>query len=412
MQLWLQFGNSNVPDLPFLQFSPACIPFTMNRIRDNSFAKHKTRATTSLLACKQAAHSCETSNYSSIFLLTFVDEMCKHSMAEERKNLILSMQFRLQNLSEKESLQRFRFKKQHIQTLVSVLTFLDSSTITSRRWYSTTVVESLCIVLRRLSTSTRWSDSKYEFGRHEAALCEIFYETMDILYTHNQHRVTCFQSLLMRNRREIYANAINDAGSPLEKCLGFIDGTVLAIARPTGSMQRATYNGHKRKNDIKFQCVTFPDGLFSHVNGPVEGRRHDITLYRESNLDSYLQTSTSVDGEQYYIYGDPAYLIRLYLQVGFKGHSLTTDQKEFNLQMSRVRVSVEWAFAEVKQYWGHLDHSRKLKTGCTPVGSSYIVAIIFWNFRVCFYGSQTATFFNFHPTTLNEYIELTQQTND
>ena len=48
-----------------------------------------------------------------------------------------------------------------------------------------------------------------------------------------------------------------------------------------------------------------------------------MTLYRESAIDQALQASLLVDGVQYYIYGDPAYCLRPYLQVGFQGSDRT-----------------------------------------------------------------------------------------
>lgn len=39
-------------------------------------------------------------------------------------------------------------------------------------------------------------------------------------------------------------------------------------------------NEHKHKHTIKFHAVTTPDGLALHVYGPIEGGRHDWTLYK------------------------------------------------------------------------------------------------------------------------------------
>ena len=57
-------------------------------------------------------------------------------------------------------------------------------------------------------------------------------------------------------RAEQYAQCIHRKGKAISNCVGFIDGTVLGIARPTGSLaQRVAYNGHKRKYAIKYQAV-------------------------------------------------------------------------------------------------------------------------------------------------------------
>ena len=51
---------------------------------------------------------------------------------------------------------------------------------------------------------------------------------------------------------EVFAAAIQAKGAPLDQCIGFIDGTVHPIARPTVN-QRIMYSGHKRVHCIKFQ---------------------------------------------------------------------------------------------------------------------------------------------------------------
>ena len=50
------------------------------------------------------------------------------------------------------------------------------------------------------------------------------------------------------------------------------------------------------------------DCINIHVFGPVEGRRHDETLYRKSGLEALLAHHFyDPDGKPLYIYGDPAY---------------------------------------------------------------------------------------------------------
>lgn len=71
----------------------------------------------------------------------------------------------------------------------------------------------------------------------------------------------------------------------MQKFVGFVDGTELRIARPSGSMiQRAAYNGHKRKHSLKYQAVNTLDGMIAHLHGPFEGWRRDWTLYVRSKL--------------------------------------------------------------------------------------------------------------------------------
>jgi hypothetical protein len=107
------------------------------------------------------------------------------------------------------------------------------------------------------------------------------------------------------------------------------------------------------------------------VYGPVEGRRHDITMLKEFGIERSLSESLLINGEQYYIYGDLAYILRPYIQVGFQGPNLTTEQASFNSSKSLVRIAVEWAFKDTKQCFIHLVLPRKLNVRMTPVGVWY-----------------------------------------
>ena len=116
----------------------------------------------------------------------------------------------------------------------------------------------------------------------------------------------------------MYASKVHESGAPLDSCVVFIDATNIYISRLKGSMQRETYNGHKRRNCIKFQAMTLPDGLIFNVFGPIEGRRHDIILFCNSELEQSLQQSLMVHGRQFYVYADSAYVLRPYMMVGFR----------------------------------------------------------------------------------------------
>jgi DDE superfamily endonuclease len=175
--------------------------------------------------------------------------------------------------------------------------------------------------------------------------------------------------------------------------------------------QRATYSRHSRHYCVKFYAVSEPDGFILHMYGPIEGRRHDMTLYRESLIDEIMQTSMNILGVQHCLYGDPAYCLRPYLQVGFQGSNLTEDHIQFNSSMSKVLIAVEWTFRDIKMYFTHIDLPRKLKVGAptlknvTPAGLWYVCSAVLWNFRVCMYESQTAEYFDCDSISIEEHLE-------
>lgn len=203
---------------------------------------------------------------------------------------------------------------------------------------------------------------------------------------------------------EEYAGIIHEKGAALDFCWGFIDGTVRPVCRP-GQNQRVLYNGHKRIHTIKFQSVVIPNGLISHLFGPVEGKRHDSAMLAQSGLLRELQQhSHGPNGQVLCIYGDPAYPLRIQLQAPFRPPGLTADQEAFNKSMSEVRVSVEWAFKEILNYFKFVDFKKNLKVRLSAVGKMYSICALLQNFRTCLYGNQVTNFFDCEPPSLSDYL--------
>ena len=103
-------------------------------------------------------------------------------------------------------------------------------------------------------------------------------EVTKFVYDLHQHRIHDFnQPWLSQENLQIFANAVCDAGAPLNNCWGFVDGTVRPICRPS-ELQRVVYNGHKRVHALKFQSIAAPNSLVANLFGPIEGRRHDSEM--------------------------------------------------------------------------------------------------------------------------------------
>ena len=107
--------------------------------------------------------------------------------------------------------------------------------------------------------------------------------------------------------------------------------------------------------------------------GPVEGRRHDAFILTESCLLSKLQQFKRPNGEPYVIYGDPAYGVTAQVLSPYRTNGLTAAEQEFNRRMSAVRVSVEWTFGKVLQYFSFLDYKKNHKVLLQPTGKYYLV---------------------------------------
>ena len=94
----------------------------------------------------------------------------------------------------------------------------------------------------------------------------------------------------------------------------------------------------------------------------------------------------------YVIYVDPAYGVSRHILAPFHGARLTPQQQDFNRAMSKVRVSVEWAFGKILQYFVYMDFKKNQKILLQPVGKYYLVAALLTNCHTCLYGSLTSTF--------------------
>jgi len=126
-------------------------------------------------------------------------------------------------------------------------------------------------------------------------------------------------------------------------------------------------------------------------------------------MDDNVAAGLSIDGIQYCLFGDKAYLLRPWMQVAFPERvdgEQDVYEEEQNTNMAAVRVSVEKGYKEIKQVFSCLDYKRKLKVREGPLGLMYRCAVFLWNVRVCFYGSQTASFFSCEPPTVEAYLAL------
>jgi hypothetical protein len=145
--------------------------------------------------------------------------------------------------------------------------------------------------------------------------------------------------------------------------------------------------------------------MIAHLFGPVEGRRHDAGMLRESRIEHQMyQHMTKPNNDVYSVYGDPAYPLSPYIIPPFRGGVITANQLRFNKRMSAVRVSVEWTFGKILALFSFLDYKKNQKLYLQPVGKYYRVAAILTNCHTILYGSETGAFFGMAPPSLQDYL--------
>ncbi|XP_054764968.2 uncharacterized protein LOC129271719 [Lytechinus pictus] len=298
----------------------------------------------------------------------------------------------------------FRFQKDDIYRLKHALGVPDRITLPNRSKLDG--IEALCIGLQRYAYPCRYVDLVKDYGRPVPQLCLAFNWITNFVYDAHRHRLsTLEQEWLAPHHLRTFANAIHQKGAPINNCWGFIHGTVRPTCRPR-EHQQLVYNGHKQVHSLKYQAVSTPNGMIANLYGPIEGRRHDAFLLRESGLLAELERfSHDTDGNVLCIYGDPAYPLRPQLQVPFPTVAITPDQAAFNGAMSTVRISVEWTFGDIINFFKFTDFKKTQRICLSPCGKMYIVSGIVTNAHTCIYRNITSSYFELVPPSLEEYFQ-------
>lgn len=68
-----------------------------------------------------------------------------------------------------------------------------------------------------------------------------------------------------------------------------------------------------------------------------------MTVYRQSSIVYVVEEHLFIDRRQLYLYGDTAYMLRLWLQIGFSMAFETYTERLHNISMSSIREAVEWS---------------------------------------------------------------------
>ncbi|KAJ6232683.1 hypothetical protein M0813_04488 [Anaeramoeba flamelloides] len=137
-------------------------------------------------------------------------------------------------------------------------------------------------------------------------------------------------------KRKIYTvikNAIEDVHQPLvSEYIKWYNVTVQPIKRPTEN-QREWYSGKHKTHVIKSQTINGADGRVMHVYSGINGRVHDIAIWRNSNVEEQFQNNP--------ILADKAYIgINIIAKQLYQSENLETENsprtKKALIKESRV----------------------------------------------------------------------------
>ena len=119
----------------------------------------------------------------------------------------------------------------------------------------------------------------WETGRNKAQLSEAIRFTVEHVHRRFPHRVDIRSFTAWARRFGDFAEAFSRRGVPIDNLVGFIDGKLNAVCRPS-RYQHVLYSGHKRIHGLKVQGTVFPNGIQPFPFGPINGNRHDSHVLR------------------------------------------------------------------------------------------------------------------------------------
>ena len=157
-------------------------------------------------------------------------------------------------------------------------------------------------------------------------------------------------------------------------------------------------------HSIKFQNLALPNGLTGNLSRPYEGQCHDSNMLHESNLLNDLQTFVWYNNQPPCIYRDPAYQLTAHIQAPYRQAENNQDMINYKKPMGEVRVTVEWLFGNIKNYFKFIDFKKKMKLCLSPVGKVYALCALLQNAHTCLYGNQISNFFGMEPISSQEYF--------
>ena len=118
-------------------------------------------------------------------------------------------------------------------------------------------------------------------------------------------------------------------------------------------------------------------------------------------LQDLMQNTFARDGTPVCLYGDPAYPLRVHHQAPFRNPVLTPKMQDFNRSMSGVRISVEWLFGDISDYFKFIDFKKNLKIRLSSVGKIYAVSAVLLAIMEL---NSTSKYFNLVPPDLQGYF--------
>ncbi|KIJ22600.1 hypothetical protein M422DRAFT_196977, partial [Sphaerobolus stellatus SS14] len=109
------------------------------------------------------------------------------------------------------------------------------------------------------------------YGWRQSAISEVVNWLIKFLDERWKHLLDWdHENLLSHKNLHMYGSAVCNQGAPLDTVFGWPDRTKFLTCHPS-QHQQVVYNGHERAHCLKFQAIVIPNGMITHLYGPVEG---------------------------------------------------------------------------------------------------------------------------------------------
>ena len=140
-------------------------------------------------------------------------------------------------------------------------------------------------------------------------------------------------------------------------CVGFIDGTLIAIRRSSNvESDLPWYNGRKSMYCLINTVVIDHRGLFIYIDPGYPGSFHDVNCLRQSDLyKNWLRFFTHRNDYFEYLLGDPGYVgEKMFIMRRLGRREIPEDGDvevidAFNAMHAGYRVRVEWGIGGLKR---------------------------------------------------------------
>lgn len=83
---------------------------------------------------------------------------------------------------------------------------------------------------------------------------------------------------------------------------------------------------------------------------------------------------------------------------------MTADTGAADEEPTKVWVSVEWFYKEVKLFRTTIDFKRKMRVGDAAVSSFYVGVMLLHNMRRCLYSNHVPQYFDCYEPSMEEYL--------